>query len=343
MSMITSCNIYSFEIPTDQLHSLRTRKGFLIQVRNAMGKEGLGEISPLPGFSQENLNEVLEELKSIKISDFSQFKSRFPSAQFGVESAMHQLNEIGAQTWHDQNPPKVPQTHFLLTGDQQTMRKRLSTIVKGSMVKVKVANFTPREARELIEDILNFPKISLSLDCNEAWTREDVYLFCKAFPPFTFRYIEEPVKTLEDMHWLSKHTQQHFALDEKLRKFSLNQIMKLSNIKSWIIKPTLFGGISRCNEYARIARDCHIDVHLSSSFESSIGISQIIRLFLNNHDYQNPMGIDTLRFFKQDLLTGAISFDALGRVLPGSQIHFNQINPLAIHEKFSLFNQKSTA
>ena len=61
-----------------------TREGVLIRLESENGRVGWGEVAPLPGFSQETLEEAITDL--IEGDD-----SSFPSVQWGTAAAMLDL------------------------------------------------------------------------------------------------------------------------------------------------------------------------------------------------------------------------------------------------------------
>ena len=90
------------------------REGFLLRLKEEK-TEGWGEISPLPGFSQESLEEALEDLASKK--------RVLPSVQFGFHTALLDL----------QTPLNIP-----------------SIPIK---TKIKVGDLSPEEALKTVQPI----------------------------------------------------------------------------------------------------------------------------------------------------------------------------------------------
>ncbi|GAB4188771.1 MAG: o-succinylbenzoate synthase [Simkaniaceae bacterium] len=319
-SSLASVEIFAYKLAMMPYSPFAFRKGFILKLKDRLGHTGYGEISPLPGWSRETLEDVKKELSLLKESSIQKI-SPIPSVAFGQESALEQLKASAANEANLLSQ-RNPCTAFLLAGSKNDILKKSENLPSQSYVKIKLSSLPIQEAVCLVNQMLE-NAFSIALDINEAWEKETALDFCRSFPPSSFRYIEEPVKDLKDYLWLAERTDHPFALDEKLRVLPLEDAAKIPRIKAWILKPTLMGGISICRLYAKAAQKNHIAVHLSSSFETGIGIWQILDAFLRNEEFQNPLGIDTMDFFAQDLLADPITFTKEGKILRPEKIHLN--------------------
>ena len=74
---------------------LSIREGLIIQL-NQQGKIGLGEIAPLPGFSQESLKEAQSAAIQWALKPHSLWDKLPPSVAFGISCAFAELHgELG--------------------------------------------------------------------------------------------------------------------------------------------------------------------------------------------------------------------------------------------------------
>ena len=75
MKKITLFNVYKFELPLKKElivknNKLYKREGLLINIETSDGLSGLGEISPLPFFHNENIDDVRLQIKELKQNNF---------------------------------------------------------------------------------------------------------------------------------------------------------------------------------------------------------------------------------------------------------------------------------
>ena len=111
---ITGMRIFRFSLPLVRPLALRskvhdTRSGLLVELTDDDGRTGLGETSPLPGFSDETLDEAVAQLTNLRrrllgttapdhLEELSGGFGRWlhdmepaPSVRFGFESAVMNL------------------------------------------------------------------------------------------------------------------------------------------------------------------------------------------------------------------------------------------------------------
>lgn len=242
---------------------------YRLPFKNGTYREGLilesdnhyGEIAPLPGFSKETLLDAQKEAL-----DWIQFKKKptLPSVQFGISSLQKRLKPI----------------HLPLSA--------LGSKPGFSTVKLKLGHLPLSDAISLVKE--HSKHASLRLDCNRAWTLEEALSFASHFKPTDFLYLEEPVKTFEELIAFSQKTQFPIALDESIH----NNWSLIPSLKAIVVKPTLLGSIPRVPP--------HLDLILSSSYESGIGLLHIAHLSQN----ALPVGLDTYTAFQEDLLVDPI-------------------------------------
>ncbi len=224
-------HLYEYAIDSKKLGQ---RKGFIIQV-----EDGFGEIAPLPGWSQETLEETRKELFDYL---FSKIPPKSPSAQFGIASA---------KTAFSTKPLKIPLCSL------NTPKNGCHTL------KIKIGHMTPHQAIEYVKPHIG--KYRLRLDCNQMWTLQEAIFFASFFQKTDFEYLEEPTQS-SDLIRFVQETDFPIAIDETFRQ-NPDVYQKLPNVKAIIMKPTLFGHIPHSTT----------PIVLSSSYESSLGLLQIAR------------------------------------------------------------------
>lgn len=214
------------------------REGLILQIN-----DGWGEIAPLPGWSQETLEEAEKEAINVL---FDKTIPKSPSVKFGFFCAN--------LPW-DTSPLNVPLCS-------------LNNPRPGCFhLKLKIKKLNPKEAVSFVKKYLG--SYQLRLDCNRGWNLTEALEFASYFSPSDFEYLEEPVKSYRDLIEFSKLTHFPIAVDESLRE---GHCMDIPTLKAAIVKPTLMGEIPNIN----------CPVVLSSSYESSLGILQIARFASTN-------------------------------------------------------------
>lgn len=277
-----------------------TRSGILIQLTDEVGRSGWGDIAPLPGWSYETLEEVMEAVETLEALLQHQeailnglFDSLPPSALFGVESALLDLREPLA-------PFSVPSAALLMGTFAEIEKQAEARAKEGfSHAKLKIGNLTPKEARALIDTLKH--TFRLRIDVNRSWDTKTALRFFESFEPHTFDYVEEPLQDPGDL----PHFPLPLALDESLPL--IRDFATLPTLKAIICKPTLHGGLTACRRLQELANTHHLSLILSSAFESDIGLAAIASLAFRLK-LPDPIGLGTYPFLTKPLRPDLFSF-----------------------------------
>lgn len=234
-------------------YALKKREGLVLE-----WDEGFGEIAPLPHFSGEQLSEAEAEI----VSWIRENKEpTLPSVRFGIASAQRPLESV-----------KLPLCSLGPKAGFQT-------------TKLKMKGLSLKEAVALVKEHLGK---TLRVDCNRAWSLDEALEFASHFQASDFEYLEEPVKSVEELIAFSKKTGFPIALDESIH----TDWTQIPSLKAIVVKPTLVGFIPKVPP--------HLKLILSSSYESGLGLIHIANLAKN----QLPIGLDTV--FEDDILVNPI-------------------------------------
>ena len=181
-------------------------------------------------------------------------------------------------------------------------------------IKVKVAEPGQTTIDDLgriskIRDLVG-PDFAIRLDANGAWEVAEAENNLFMFNAFGIDYVEQPVKTLDQMAKLRKRLQGtgiRIAADESLRKGGdIKAIIDHEAADLVILKVNPLGGINTCLEIARAARNANIGSVVSSGLETSVGIAHAVHLqailagLLGNTE---DAGLGTLTLFQGDVVT----------------------------------------
>lgn len=303
-----SAKLYRYELPMDSGVILReqrltVREGFIVELA-LDDKIGRGEIAPLPGFSLENLEETYAQLVE-QLALWSQgveldLEPLFPSVAFGLSMAQLELDDILPEQGCYQAAP-------LCSGDPDELLPKLNAMTGDKVAKIKVGLYEPIRDGMLVSLFLeSIPDLTLRLDANRAWTSEKALQFAKKIAPSLrqrIAFIEEPCQSPGDSFSFAIATGIAIAWDETLQHSVRKEDFKLQDYngaKAIIIKPTLIGSIERCVELIATAKSLGIKAIISSSIESSLGLTQLARLAAWQLPQETP-GLDTIGLFAQQL------------------------------------------
>ncbi|MGO1190863.1 o-succinylbenzoate synthase [Vibrio casei] len=311
--------LYRYQLPMDsgvivREQRLLQREGYIIELyENEHG--GLGECAPLPTFSYETLEQVEAQLLPIlstwqKTGEWPDFESLFPSVSFGLSAAKYELEQTLPQAGEYLVAP-------LCSGDPDELIPVFQNMAdndRQKVAKVKVGLYEPIRDGMLVNLFLeSIPELNLRLDANRSWSLDKALKFAQYVTPELRRritFLEEPCHTPDLSLEFARQTGIKIAWDETLQetihtpKFNVTEF-DVSNffndqLGALVIKPTLIGSIDRCIRLIDYAKAQGLQVVISSSLESTIGLTQLARLSAWQTPHQTP-GLDTLQLFQSQL------------------------------------------
>ncbi|GAB5412323.1 MAG: hypothetical protein ChlgKO_14370 [Chlamydiales bacterium] len=222
------------------------------------------EVAPLPNWSLESLDEAILHLQNGTFS---------PAVSFGLESLLLQR--------------KFPNVNL------EVGLCALNKMKEGCRaLKLKIGHLESDEAITLIQKFVG--RIPLRLDINRKYDLEKAKTVLGVFPEGTFAFVEEPLSDPAQIPELRKFCPHPFALDESLRDRPLDFCLKLA--EHFIIKPTLQGGIGLCCFIRDEGKKHGIISHLSSSFESPVGLRAIKHMAVCCNFPTEAMGLDAVSY-----------------------------------------------
>jgi O-succinylbenzoate synthase len=154
------------------------------------------------------------------------------------------------------------------------------------------------------------PDVTIRLDANGSWEVAEAEQNLFMLRAFGIDYVEQPVKTLDEMARLRKRLQGtgiRIAADESLRKGGdIQQIIDAKAADLVILKVNPLGGIMRSMEIARQARAANLGVVVSSGLETSVGIAHAAHLSALLDGLlgaKEDAGLGSLTLFQGDVVT----------------------------------------
>ena len=294
--------LFRYSIPVDSQLILRNRflkkrEGLLVKVCCGQN-EGWGEIAPLPEFSHETLDQAqaqaIEWLEKWDHSRSCNVKldltaDLYPSVAFGLSCA---LMEMKGRLDDEGNYQTAP----LCYGDPDELYELLDQMQGEKVAKVKVGMYEANRDGLIADMLLEaIPDLQLRLDANRSWTPAKAQMFAKYVKPehrARIQFIEEPCKTREESRQFAAETGINIAWDESVREPDF-RVEKEPHLAAIVIKPTLVGSIERCAELIEQAHALGMKAVISSSIESSFGLTQLARMAKQYTPNVTP-GLDTL-------------------------------------------------
>jgi o-succinylbenzoate synthase len=261
------------------------------------GTVGVGEAGPLPKLSIDdvpNFEKVLEnlcmEIESVKAYEEIQelVPEHFPSVIFGLQTAWKDL-ENGGQKLIFKNDftarnSAIPINGLVWMNDADRMIQQAEDKLKSgyTCIKFKIGAIDFEEEKSVLRHLRNLSKsVVIRLDANGAWTHEEALVKLSELQQFNIHSIEQPIKPNQRalMADLAQKRIIDIALDEELIGITTIEEKKelLREIKPQyiILKPTLLGGFTHCDEWIHLAETLKMGWWNTSALESNIGLNAI--------------------------------------------------------------------
>lgn len=285
---------------------------------------GLGECGPLPGLSidarpdfEDRLEEILQEVRKKNQLPYHEVKSlvppEFPSITFGLETAALDLQHGGKRLIYENDfitGASIPINGLIWMGDLDfTMSQINQKIAQGfQCIKLKVGGLDfDKEC-----DVLQYMRkryfrenMEIRLDANGGFKADEVLYKLTTLAKFKIDSIEQPLKPGHELlEELCRKSPIPIALDEELigvntlsEKKKLLERIKPSFI---ILKPSLHGGLSGCEEWITVAASLNIGWWITSALESNIGLNAICQ-FTKNYPVHIPQGLGTGGIYENNI------------------------------------------
>ena len=288
--------------------TLHERQGLILRLRCAE-RYGYGEVAPLPGFSRESLDQAEAQLKAfcravnngqLQLDNKLAPAASLPSVAFGIESALWWLRQ---DSW-----VAAPAMAPLLNGTRADILHRLNNWQETwpAEFKLKTGRSTLESDCVTLEKILQIvpESVRIRLDANQQWSFAEAVKLGSVVDVTRVAYVEEPTAHSGEFPRLFEQTGLPFALDETVQQPDY-QFDPVPGLAAIVIKPTLVGGLARCQQLVMAAKVAGIRAVFSSAYESSIGLHILEQLSAQWTPGELP-GLDTATAFVDTLVEQAI-------------------------------------
>ncbi len=280
------------------------RSGLLVELRTGSSR-GLGEASPLPGFSSDTLQEAETALgsldlaalgRAVSIEDTGEaLKSVAELLPPGQAAARMALETAALDLRGHQRCLSAP----ALLGADRGAERALAWLVDAPNTRgveaircAQQAGFSHFKiklgaAGNLENEILGVRKVRqalgagprLRLDANHGWSEAEARSACTALEAVDIEFIEDPCKGLAR----PLGTRIPIALDESLQGLDPDDLEALAarcGACFVVLKPMVLGGLSRCLELGRRAGALNLGVVVSHSFDGPVAFAAAAALAL---------------------------------------------------------------
>jgi len=279
---------------------VKERRGWILALEDDLGRVGLGDAAPFPGFGLEThasagagLRLVLKRLVGLRrdgfagaIADLTALApvAATATARAAIDCALHDLIAQGAQ---------LSLARYL--GGMDTLREvpvngtipRVApdraaelgarAVASGiGTLKVKVGGAPPREDEERLRALREAvgPAIRIRVDANQAWSPEQAIESLRALARFDLEYAEQPVaaEDLEGMARVRRESPVKIAADESVRDTKSAEMIHYRDAADiLIVKPMAVGGLREARSVQNVALDGAMPVVVTSLLESAVG------------------------------------------------------------------------
>ncbi|KUG26567.1 o-succinylbenzoate synthase [hydrocarbon metagenome] len=274
----------------------KRRKVFFIELRDENGNSFWGEAAPLPQFNSESYDEVENELKNfsgvkvfncshslIELFVYVSSLTLLPSVRFAFEQVfMNCLLNHNINSSIDLPASKEINVNALMgLSDFESSKRRIRQLISlgYNVIKLKTRDEDFHQLYELLAWVVGElnAKLKFRIDPNGSWNMKNTLLRSKKLEYFPVEYIEQPVKDINDLIKLSYESPIPLATDESLRTLTdAEHLIADSNIKFFVIKPMLFGGVKNIFKLIDLADGKNVSIITSSSLESNIGKRHLV-------------------------------------------------------------------
>lgn len=285
----------------------RERMGYWVEVWDAEGRYGFGEVAPLPAFGSESHAQAEAELERLQVQGLAAPNewslegiatalqqsgvaiAEMPALHAGIELAL-----LDAHTRH----VGIPLAKFLGVSPQPQLsiqrllrgatcedlkQETLDAVREGyGTFKLKIgAESFPADAKRI-----NYVRSSLEahhvlrLDANGSYIRKQADFIIEYFGKEGIDFVEQPISSkLISEYEALRGLGIHIAADEALLDHELaTALIRSHSVDVLILKPTLLGGLGRCVALAREAAKQQIRCVVTSSLERQLGVAAALHL-----------------------------------------------------------------
>jgi len=257
------------------------------------GTTGLGEASPLPGYSPDSISEVADELQRLTdspllvspmarplellVDAFAVHPLKHPASRLALESALLDwLGQTRGEPLHqvlggDVERQSIPIADLVMESDPAVWLARTEALLQdgATHLKFKVGLAFDAEVRALQMLRQEHPGLPIRIDANGRIPFDALRRHAESLEALELELFEEPVASKDWSAALGLPLP--FALDESLRSEELSlRLLESGRIRAVVIKPMVLGGLRASFDVAERAAAHGAQYLVSHTFDGPI-------------------------------------------------------------------------
>lgn len=284
--------------------------------------KAVGECGILKGLSCDDRPEYEEKLKEIceNINEPREALEKktvdYPSIRFGLEQAFnnykYENKSLYLPSTFTEGEKSIKINGLIWMGKKEFMLEQIKQKLKNSFtcIKIKIGAIDFDSELECIKYIRSQygpEDIEIRTDANGAFAVNEAPFKLEQLAKYKIHSIEQPIKSgqIDEMAELCKKNIIPIALDEELIGIHdiESKMQLLSDIKPQyiILKPSLVGGYTACDEWINAAKQNHAGFWITSALESNVGLNAIAQYTAIKGDCEFPQGLGTGGLYTNNL------------------------------------------
>ena len=284
------------------------------------GKTGIGECAPLPGLSTETPEEVEKLLSEICANPSTFVKNpdatkKVSSVHFALEMAVQDLQNGGRQILFPsdftEGKKGIPINGLIWMGDPEFMQQQIREKIEAGFrcIKLKIGSLNFEKELNILSSIrkkYDAGQLTLRVDANGAFQPDEAIEKLRRLAQFQIHSIEQPIAAgqWKEMAAVCKKSTVPVALDEELigihDKTQKEQLLETIQPQFLILKPSLHGGFSGCEEWIKLAEDRSVGWWVTSYLESDVGLNAIAQ-WTFRQNAKGHQGLGTGQLFTNNI------------------------------------------
>lgn len=299
--------------------TIERREGLLVRVESDDGHVGLGEATPLPGWTEpyEACEGALEDAVPKLTDDGPESAlaslSGTPAARHGLSLALADLDarRDGVPLYRhldgDEPVDSVSVNATVGDGDVEGTVEAATDAAEAGFgcLKVKVGARPVDEDVERLAAVRNAvgPDVTLRADANGAWDRETATAAFDAFADLAVEYVEQPLPALDlEGHAALRGGLVGVAIDESLAEVTPERVVEADAADLLVLKPMVLGGVDEARSAAMTARDAGLRCVVTTTVDAVVGRLGAVHLAASLPD-PLPAGLATADWLADDVAT----------------------------------------
>lgn len=301
------------------------REGIAVRVTN--GTVGVGEATPLPGWT-ESLAACRSRLAARSTAPEMDYGGLdgYPAARHALQlaaldaQARDQGESLATLLATDTPARRIPIAAVLGADEASATAARDARMAGYPAVKVKVGGGPIPDAFDRLQAVRDAigPELELRLDANQAWSIEEARRAFHAFAQIDVSFIEEPIREPTPDRLSQLPTGEvGIAVDESVAAPDFRLVDWTSVVNAVVIKPMAVGGVDRSYQLGTRAREAGLDVVISTTIDAVIARTAAVHLAAGLA-VDTPAGLDTANRLATDLAPDPIEHRDGHLALPDS-------------------------